>query len=489
MKKFYASLAALIAVASAVLALNFGVNPSQAQEVWNERDCSTNAIIKCGTLTRNELTQKVNNSSELQALYAHLGISKSMINSGTVKSGLVYKNGNVTVGNDKIVATNAWSVGREYKAPNSEAFKVGNRTYYKRPTSNPHIFQNGLPQTAFIFFDANGKYVGTIIKGCGNPIFSKPKVEKPKPVVPTNPGVSIDKKVSSEQKKDSGMTKEEALEQARNYRPKTNCTTVMTPAIHIETGARYTFPSGCLPNGWVAERNYTGDEQSANQNQPTQWVEHTRVVAGQTFRYQLIVKNTGDVDLKDVKVSDEAPTGVEFVSTDKGTISNNSLNYTIATLKVGKSETIVITAKANANLSTDGRTKNTACVDTPTVPGQPDDCDDATIDTDKPTPTPPAPTPEKEKVCELKTGDVITIDKKDFDSKLHSMDLSECDDEEVLGEESPKPEAPKKKGETPEVIAATGPAAVIGGLFGSSALGLGITGYLRSRRAISDLLR
>lgn len=45
--------------------------------------------------------------------------------------------------------------------------------------------------------------------------------------------------------------------------------------------------------------------------------------------------------------------------------------------------------------------------------------------------------------------------------------------------------------ETPEVPAelpSTGPAAILGGLFGSSALGLGITSYVRSRRALRDAL-
>lgn len=31
------------------------------------------------------------------------------------------------------------------------------------------------------------------------------------------------------------------------------CATVMTPAMHIETGARYTFNDSCLPPGWEAE--------------------------------------------------------------------------------------------------------------------------------------------------------------------------------------------------------------------------------------------
>ena len=92
--------------------------------------------------------------------------------------------------------------------------------------------------------------------------------------------------------------------------------------------------------------------------------------------------------------------------------------------------------------------------------------------------------PKTEEVCELETGDIITIDEGEFNSEKHSRDLSECD--EVVVEE-PRDDAPKDE-ETPEVIAATGPGAIIGGLFGSSALGLGLTSYLRSRRALMDIL-
>ena len=48
---------------------------------------------------------------------------------------------------------------------------------------------------------------------------------------------------------------EAALREARNYQPKGNCTTVMTPARHIESGAIYTFTSGCIPAGWERIRS------------------------------------------------------------------------------------------------------------------------------------------------------------------------------------------------------------------------------------------
>lgn len=47
---------------------------------------------------------------------------------------------------------------------------------------------------------------------------------------------------------------EQALQQAREYRPKGGCGAAITPAIHTSTGAKYDFPSTCLPDGWESAR-------------------------------------------------------------------------------------------------------------------------------------------------------------------------------------------------------------------------------------------
>lgn len=57
----------------------------------------------------------------------------------------------------------------------------------------------------------------------------------------------------SEQSTTAAEEREQAvIEEAKRFTPPagTACTTVMTPARHIETGVTYTFPSGCLPDGW-----------------------------------------------------------------------------------------------------------------------------------------------------------------------------------------------------------------------------------------------
>ena len=216
------------------------------------------------------------------------------------------------------------------------------------------------------------------------------------------------------------------------------------------------------------------------------------------FTYTLTVKNDGEVDLKDVVVTDKAPAGIQFISTDKGTITNNTLSYTIPSLAVGQSETINISAKATQYSSQS--IKNTACVDTPTVPGGPDDCDDANVTVPKPGEVevcdPSDKTiktvPEDEadkyepkdsdkcktiKVCIIDdgTGDMVEIPKNEYDSSKHSTNSDDC---------IPATPTPPTTPETPSELPKTGPAGIIGGLAGVGALGYSGYTYVASRRAL-----
>ncbi len=105
--------------------------------------------------------------------------------------------------------------------------------------------------------------------------------------------------------------------------------------------------------------------------------ENILVGVNQVFTYQMVVTNTGDVALKDVLVTDKQPNGVTFISASAGTIANGEWRHTIPQLNVGQSLSFTITAKVPTYLG--GKIKNTVCVDSPTIPGSPDDCDDANI--------------------------------------------------------------------------------------------------------------
>ena len=118
------------------------------------------------------------------------------------------------------------------------------------------------------------------------------------------------------------------------------------------------------------------------------------IEAGTDFNYEITVSNNGNVDLKDVVVTDRAPANITFVSADSGEIKDNILTLKITSLKIGESKTVVIKSRATA---TGMSAINTACVDTPTIPDDNDGCDSAKVEVPKkqtpPTPTPNNPTP------------------------------------------------------------------------------------------------
>ena len=116
---------------------------------------------------------------------------------------------------------------------------------------------------------------------------------------------------------------------------------------------------------------------------------NAKIEANTDFNYEITVSNNGNVDLKDVVVTDRAPANITFVSADSGEIKDNTLTLKINSLKVGESRTITIKSQATATGIT---AVNTACVDTPTIPGDNDGCDSAKVEVPKKQ-TPPTPTP------------------------------------------------------------------------------------------------
>jgi uncharacterized repeat protein (TIGR01451 family) len=111
-----------------------------------------------------------------------------------------------------------------------------------------------------------------------------------------------------------------------------------------------------------------------------------QVTIGGQFTWFITATNNGDVDLKNVVVSDEAPANTEFLRAAElagTTIEMDSRNFkaTISELKVGEKVTFAITAKLVNYQSSD--ITNTACVNAPEVnptkPSEDDDCDDAKI--------------------------------------------------------------------------------------------------------------
>lgn len=142
-------------------------------------------------------------------------------------------------------------------------------------------------------------------------------------------------------------------------------------------------PEGTLPEKQdpaVINCDYTPPK-----NEPAVDIEKTvsksNLSVNEIFTYNLKVTNTGNVDLKNVKVDDPAPLNVVFntyqpmadVTFD---FNQYRVKAVIAELKVGQSKTLSLTAKVTKYVA--GQIVNTACVNANEVnPGNPtqnDDC-------------------------------------------------------------------------------------------------------------------
>lgn len=109
--------------------------------------------------------------------------------------------------------------------------------------------------------------------------------------------------------------------------------------------------------------------------------EHATVAVGETFTYKVEVTNNGNVALKNAVVTDTAPQQVTLLTASAGKISGKTWTNTIASLAARESVTYTITAKYAVYAS--GTHTNSVCVDTPSITGAPDACDDATTSTDQ----------------------------------------------------------------------------------------------------------
>ena len=172
--------------------------------------------------------------------------------------------------------------------------------------------------------------------------------------------------------------------------------------VDIEITGKFTISSTVITkDGENANSNCVKTFEVKREEKPSIVIKKTvnnqknaTIEAGTDFNYEITVSNNGNVDLKDVVVTDRAPANITFVSADSGEIKDNILTLKINSLKIGESKTVVIKSRATA---TGMSAINTACVDTPTIPGDNDGCDSAKVEVPKkqtpPTPTPNNPTP------------------------------------------------------------------------------------------------
>jgi len=389
-----AMLGAASFVVSLGVALGFGMQATFAG------DCSANAILHCGTTSRTDFISKVNanGQGDLKTIYNAYGLSTADYSrfASTAQNGLAYKDGRIVVGG-QTVATDSRSLGREAK-PYSRPVVIGGKTYHESRAQDVFL-SNSIP--VMVLFDSKGQVETVVINDCGNPIKTNPKnptyscdylskeyagtrgVYDFSTRTTTANGAKIVKVVYDFGDGSATVTKTNPSEKVRHaYTKPGTYQAKVTVYVSVPNGdTQVIAPAGnCVREVVLSEdKNPQIDIDKTAEGANSVFKDHVIVGAGNEFRYKLVVKNTGNVDLKNAVVKDAAPAGITFLKATLGTVTDNVWTYTIPELKIGQSVTIYITAVAPKEF--EGEIKNTACVDTGDITGAPDDCDDAWVST------------------------------------------------------------------------------------------------------------
>lgn len=455
----------LIGFAIALLAVaTIGVVQLDTQALDSDRDYDKYAVVYGGTMSAQEARNKYN-SGDNAAIFRHFGISRSEI-TNDMKQGVVYRDGTVRVGG-RIVARNAQTAIRHFSGGNIPGSSTAKRVSVSRMADD---------QTALVKFDRNGKFLFAIMKPCGNPVTGTPT---PPPAKPSAACKSL--RVTKLERTKFRFNARATVNDGAKVRGYTfqvikNGSVIDSKRVNSsKLSATYTYTQSKAGSYrakvivHTSEGNKSGDncvKRFTVKNAPknpgieitklVEGVKYTRVNVNVEYDYQIAVTNTGNKTLKNAKVTDTPEDGVTLVSAEHGTITNNVWTYTIPTLKQDETREFTLTAKVPEYLA--GRINNIVCVDTPDIPGNPDDCDDAEVD---------VPKPEEVVVCDPETGETITVSKED-EGSYAPVGSPECED--------------KTTPPTPEELPETGAGETIMQLVGLTSLVGASAYYLRSGR-------
>jgi hypothetical protein len=155
----------------------FGNGSASAETIDYSRDCDKYAVMYCGSMTKEEILQKLNNgdgrnsASNIQSIFSQFGLNASSIQNASFQNGVVYQNGEVKIGT-KVVATNS-------------------QTYIRELGGKVSTSKMGSAQAALVAMDSNGKFMFAVMTPCGNPVTGTP-VEPPKPPEPKPQSITCD---------------------------------------------------------------------------------------------------------------------------------------------------------------------------------------------------------------------------------------------------------------------------------------------------------
>ena len=159
--------------------------------------------------------------------------------------------------------------------------------------------------------------------------------------------------------------------------------------------AKVTIPSGCLIPGKEA---LPADDPSCKTNPNLEIIKTSNkrtLKVNEEFEYTLVVKNKGDVNLRNTVVRDLAPDEIEFTQVKEPgansfTTLKNPRDYVSETFSLNKGASITITLKAKVLKANQEAIKNTACVLSTGNNETAGSCDDETITVTENCPTNPS---------------------------------------------------------------------------------------------------
>lgn len=360
-------------------------------------ECDANAIMNCGFSSSQDFINRVkgndsgNGHDDLKAIYNRFGLSSDKYGTfaSQAKDGTMYRDGRVVV-DGQTVMTDGQSLGRQ-SFGGSDPFGINGVTYYGGSPSirwAPSVNSFAVK----VLFDGSGEAIFVVINSCGNPVWGDTIQSgascKQLKVNPTsgNVGSAFSFTASAGIEGLARVTK-----YVFDFGDGTSTTTTNTTVQHTYSKvgsftAKLTVYAS-VPGGKTIVSTVQACQKTVQVTPaPAPKITLTKTInnqkkivtdTGKNFVYQIKVTNTGNVPLINAVVTDQAPHGISFVSTDKGTVTGNKLNYTIPNLAIGQSDTINITARVT--IYTPNTITNKACVDSPTVPGSPDACDTADV--------------------------------------------------------------------------------------------------------------
>ena len=390
-KKLLVAVGAALVVTGGVFA--FATNSDAAS-------CPTNDIMPCGAKNASDFVAKLkkNNPSDMDNIYAdgRYDLPKAEYDNFAryAKKGVINPTtGNVTV-DGVTVMKDAKSLGRNSKGSISSAVTINGKKYYETPIRLLTKYNND----AMVLFDAKGNVQTVVMNLCGNPMTNtevNPKYNcdalnvtsvsrdtfKFSSTISAANGATVTKVVYDFGDGTTHTEKNPSTAVTHKYAKAGNYTAKVTAYVKTKFG-RGEFAITVTAN---CKKSLTVKEAEKPSIDIVKTVGVTETEIGKPFNYTVKVTNTGNVTLKDAKVTDTPAAGSNIQLTSAGgvgTISGNTWTYTIPELKVGETKNFTLTAKVTKYAA--GELVNKVCVDTPTIPGGPDDCDEVTVKTTPP---------------------------------------------------------------------------------------------------------